>query len=134
MMGYRTIIAFDYRYNGLVHSLEWACNDRFDPVQRRIYITVPEQLPVLYYQDAAEPPVAYLDDPGGYAAYYCLDEDELNTASQYTYEFLVNVPVSIAFQNAQMFTLLDLYRYAGRRPAIRRFDVDENTISIVLHG
>lgn len=122
-----------YGYNGLLHSLETALNDEFDPIQRNIYITVPEQFGLLWYLDTEEPPAAYYDDSGIMPAYFYLDVDELNTATQYGYEFLINVPYNVLFTPKAMFNLVDLYRYAGRRPAIRVYDSGNNTTYLFLY-
>lgn len=106
-----------YRFNGLIHSLEWVLNDRFDPIDRRIFITVVDQVPFLTHLDEAEPAVMGMVDESDSTGYYFLDETA--PVATYRYEFLVQVPSPIAFVPQQMFDLLDLYRYAGRRPAIR---------------
>lgn len=125
-----TIIA-EYRYNGLIHSLEWMLNDRFDTLDRRIYITVVDQIPVYYHQDQADPTAAVLMDEGQMSGYYHLDQGA--AVANYDYEFLVHVPVSLSFDDELMFQLLDLYRYAGRRPAIRLFDALDQTVDIILY-
>lgn len=135
LLGARQEVAYQYRVNGLTHSMAERMNDIFDPVLRRITITVPSQLPVLYCLDDAEAPVAYLGDDGELSGYYCLEDAELNVAVQYAYEFLVEVPASLSFSSDSMFTELDLYRFAGRRPAIRRFDDLNNTVAMIYyHG
>lgn len=106
-----------YRFNGLVHSLEWALNDRFDPIDRRIFITVIEQVPFVWHLDDGEPSGYSMVDEADSTGYYYLDES--SPVAMYRYEFLVNVPTAVSFVPKHMFDLLDLYRYAGRRPAIR---------------
>lgn len=113
-------ILAEYRYNGLIHSLERMLNDRFDPVDRRIYITVVNQLPVYYHVgDGAPAVVSYLSE-GMLSGYYHLDDGAI--PSVYTHEFTVHVDTTITFSADEMFRLLDLYRYAGRRPAIQTYN------------
>lgn len=128
-----TIIA-QYRFNGLIHSLEWALNDRFDPVERRIYITVVEQVPSYHHVEDGGAAVVHALPEGMLSGYYHLDTDGEGGAEQYLYEFLVHVPASITFAPPGMFQLLDLYRYAGRRPAIRRFnELTDGQVQLILH-
>ncbi len=108
----------EYRYNGLKHSLAKLLNDRLDAVQRRIYITIPDQTPSLYCQDIEEPSSAWYDDLEELSAYHQQDIDE---GGIYDHEFVVHIPAAISFQPAVVFALLDLYRYAGRRPKITTF-------------
>lgn len=110
-----------FQYNGLLHSLEWMVNDVFDPVQRRIYITVSPQVPVMYHHDQGDAAVVQFSDEGTLTGYYHLDEGEVH--APYRHEFVVNVPMALASLNTSwMFELLDRWRWAGRRPAIRFFD------------
>lgn len=126
-----TIIA-EYRFNGLIHSLEWLLNDRFDALDRRIFITVVDQTPVYYHQDQADPTVVVYMDDGQMSGYYHIDQ--AMAASNYDYEFLVHVPTSLTLDHERMFQLLDLYRYAGRRPAIRLFDALDQTVALILYS
>lgn len=112
----RDLILNEYRYNGLIHSMENACNDAVDPVLRRIYITVEDQIPILYFQDEEEPPLYAFQDEDGMAAYTFLDEAELVAASLYDYEFVVHVPYALETQLNTIKRVIELYRYAGRRP------------------
>lgn len=128
--GVKQSIAAEYAFNGLVHSLERLLNNTYDTTLRRIYISVPDQLPVLYFQDPEEPPVVYLQDEGVETGYFFLDVEEINAAGQYRYEFLVNIPATLSIDPDGVFAILETYRYAGRRPAVRFFDASNNTVNI----
>jgi hypothetical protein len=114
----RDEVIAEYRYNGLKHSLEAAMNDHFDPVLRRIFITIDDQLAALYYQEPFEPPVEYFQDEGGMAAYHYLDESQLNVVIQYDHEFIIWVPIALSADENNILALVEVYRYAGRRPKI----------------
>lgn len=120
-----------YRFNGLIHSLEWMLNDRFDAIERRIYITVVDQVPTYYHLSQGDPPAVAYSTEGMMTGYYHLDQDAVT--DPYLYEFLVHVPADVVFNTTVMFALLDLYRYAGRRPAIRQFGPGDSTVSITLY-
>ena len=120
-----------YRFNGLVHSLEWVLNDRYDQPQRRIYITVEPQLPVYYHLGPQEPAIVHHLVEGFDSGYYHLTPGQ--SVTNYYYEFIVHVPGDITFNVPSMFDLLDLYRYAGRRPALRIFAVDDSTIELIYY-
>lgn len=128
-----TVILPEYKYNGLVHSLEWMMNDMYDAVDRRIYITVTPQVPVYYHLTEGDPSVVSHVQEGDLNGYYHLDETD--TAEVYRHEFVVNIPVELAALNTQeVFDRLDIYRYAGRRPAIRFFDPSETTVQMVYYN
>ena len=122
-----------YKYNGLVHSLEWRPNDTYDAGDRRIYITVTPQVPVLYHLNEGDPSVVAHLQEGDLNGYYHLDEAD--TTEVYRHEFLVHIPVELAALDTQeLFDRLDLYRYAGRRPAIRFFDTSDATVQMVYYN
>lgn len=112
----RDAIIAQYRYNGLIHSMERAINDQFDPVLRRVFITVVDQQPVLYYQDWSEPAFYHYDDEGGLAGYHYYDESQLNVVYTYDHEFVIHIPIDLGMEQPLILELVELYRYAGRRP------------------
>lgn len=122
-----------FHYNGMLHSMEWMLNDFFDSVERRIYITVADQVPVMYHLDQSDAPVVRHQEEGSLSGYYHLDESTV--VEPYRYEFLVNVPVALSgVRPRSLFATLDLWRWAGRRPAIRYFDESDNTVSVAYYG
>lgn len=118
----RQRVALEYRYNGLVHSLEWMLNDRFDPALRRIYINTLAQLPYLYYRSLGEPPQSYYANAGNPTGFYHFDLSEFTLTPPYRYEFRINVPDALGITPKAVFEAVDTYRYAGCRPAVRSFD------------
>lgn len=132
-IAWRMAVLAGYQYNGLTHSLEWLCNDVYDPVDRRIYITVTPQVPVYHHLSEGDPHVVTHTQEGELNGYYHLDETAV--AEVYRHEFVVHIPVSLAAINTQdLFDRLDLYRFAGRRPAIRFFDTSDNTVAMVYYN
>lgn len=128
---FRDVVRDQYRYNGLVHSLERMLNDHFDAIERRIYITVENQVPGYYHVEDGGPAFVHHLPLGTLSGYYHLNLSSFPT--NYLYEFLVHVPASLTFQPVALFNLLDLYRFAGRRPAIVRENNDGDTVQLILH-
>jgi hypothetical protein len=124
-------ILAEYKYNGLLHSLERMLNDRYDGVQRRIYITVTPQVPVYYHLGDGQPAHVHYATEGMLTGYYHLDDGAV--AELYEHEFMVHVPGGLGFDPNLMFADLDLYRYAGRRPALRLFGIGDTTIDIITY-
>ncbi|MBL8002403.1 MAG: hypothetical protein JNL05_10615 [Flavobacteriales bacterium] len=133
MMVLRADTIAQYQYNGLKHSLEALLNDHYDPVDRRIYITVPGRYEQLWYQEDGEQPLAYYEEDDAVSGFIWMSETEIISAQWYAYEFMINVPSLISFLPEAMFDLVDIYRYAGKRPAIRTFDGLNFTIDIYLY-
>lgn len=124
-------IIAEYRYNGLLHSLERLLNDRYDPIDRRIYIDVVEQTPGYWFLEDGQPAIVSFLEAGELTGYTFLEDGAIPEV--YTHEFTVSVPAVVPFNPSQMFDLLDIYRYAGRRPGIRVFDVDDSTLATFLY-
>jgi hypothetical protein len=114
----RDEITAQYGYNGLKHSLEKLLNDRWDPVERDIYIEVVQKLPVLFIKDDGEQPDAYLKDDVQIADYFTWDADDVNNTLQVDYEFKIVIPVSVSFIPEEVIDAVNLYRFAGLRPRI----------------
>lgn len=121
----------EYRFNGLIHSLERLLNERYDSTLNRIYITVVDQYPVLYHAADGTPATTSMAVEGQLMGYYHLPDGAV--PQLYVYEFLVHVPADLTFVPKVMFDLLDIYRYAGRRPAIRRYLPDDTEVEIILY-
>lgn len=127
---HRDTVNATYRYNGLKHSLENLLNDTYDAVLRRIYITVSPQVPVLHCTDEAEPVAAWCQDEEELSGFWCTDEAE---GAVYLHEFSINVPVSLVVNYDELFALVDIYRYAGRRPNILLRDNLLTIVGNILH-
>jgi hypothetical protein len=131
-MNWRTFrILEEYRFNGLVHSLERLLNNYYDPAQDRIYITVVDQVPVYYHLGDGQAPIVHYAGEGVLSGYYHLDDGAVSEL--YTHEFIVHIPMDITIVPKAIFSQLDLYRYAGRRPAIRVFDPSDVTVAFFTY-
>lgn len=133
LMAVRDDIIAQYQYNGLKHSLEAMLNDAYDPIDRRIYITVPGRFEELWYQELTEQPIAWFEETEAVSGFIWNTVAELNSIQGYTHEFMVNVPVMLPFDPDEMFDRLDVYRWAGKRPAIRTFGAFDTTFDIYLY-
>lgn len=116
--GLRADVAGEWQYNGLMHSLERALNDRFDNVLRRIKVVDYPQVPYLFCRDAADLPEVRIGDAGEPSPYYTMDAQQLSGAVAYRSEFEIRVPDTLGVSGKAIFDLVDLYRLAGRRPQI----------------
>lgn len=119
----REDVAQEWQYNGLVHSLEWALNDKFDNVLRRISLTVSVHPMYIYYTSAEQPsfqPFVAAGEPYGYNF---LSAQELASAMPYPYEFVIHVPMALGITAKAVFAHTDLYRLAGSRPVIYWHDI-----------
>lgn len=130
LMDERQAALDQYKFNGLKHSLEWLLNDAYDPLNRRIYITVDEQQPVMYCQNEDEAAIDHCSNEEELSPHWCLNENE---GINYLHEFVINIPSNITFNAVTIFEMVDLYRYAGRRPAIRTYGTFNVTINYVLY-
>lgn len=133
LMIVRADIIAQYQYNGLKHSLEAMLNDNYDPVDRRIYITVPGQYEQLWYQETGEQALAFFEETDAVSGFIWMTVPQLVSVQWYAYEFMINIPVLIPIIPAQVFSLVDTYRYAGKRPAIRTFGAFNTTFDIYLY-
>lgn len=128
---HREEVRGQYEYNGLIHSMEWNLNDKFDPVLRRIYITVVDKIPVLFLRDDGEQPEAYLQDDGQIADYFVWDPEDINETTLVDYEFRVMVHAaiwsgqSVLEMSNSMLEMLSVHRFGGLRPRIFRYGAGE---------
>lgn len=114
----RADVVNEWGYNGLLHGLEWALNDHFDPVQRRIWIESPQQRPYLFYRSVEGMPTVRFRSAGDPSAYSIMSAQQLAAALPYRYEFTINVPSLLGITAKAVFEYADLYRFAGRRPCV----------------
>jgi hypothetical protein len=114
----RAAVQAEYGYNGLIHSLEIALNDRFDAVLRRITVMDSPQVAYLFYRDAADLPVERIGEASEPSLYSIMDAQQLSGALAYRSEFTIRVPDTIGVSAKAIFDYVDLYRLAGRRPQI----------------
>jgi len=119
----RAAIIVEYRYNGLLHSLENLLNDNYDPIDRQIHIITVNKLPIWFYQDESEQPTWYWKNEADTPDWYWLDEADFNGIEQTNYEFTIRIPVEISFIPEEILELVEIYRFAGLRPRIVTFGI-----------
>lgn len=119
---FRDEIAEQYRWNGTKASLEKLLNDRFDPVERRIYIEEVEKLPALYMKSGNELADAYFTQTNAEVEHHFHLPADLNASATTHYEMKVMIPLMIGFVPEEVMELLEVYRYGGMRPAIFIFE------------
>jgi len=114
----RDDVAKEWRYNGLMHSLEWALNDKFDNVLRRIEVRVFAHPMYIYYSSVEQPSFQQFAAAGDPYNYNFLSAEQLSGALAYRSEFEIRVPDTIGVSAKALFDFADLYRLAGSRPQI----------------
>jgi hypothetical protein len=107
-------IEWDYRldHNGQVFSLEKVLNDKFDPTERRIYITTVDFEDDVYIGDRDHLEHTYITDPPDDAETLYLGD-----APQYmqSADFIVHVPGEIlATSEILIRNTIDIYKIAGK--------------------
>ena len=99
--------------------LEILLNDRYDFTQRRIYITDGLEAPAVYlYQDVELEAVDLYTDPEGQPLYLFTDAE---VQGDFLDDFIVMVPASLVFNEAEMRSLVLLRRLPGMRFSIQTF-------------
>lgn len=105
-------IKYELEFNGQVCNLERLMNETFDPINNGIYITDAvfiEQ--VFIFNDAENNEETYLfNNSEGGAPTYLFNQSEINP-----YDFIVNVPSTVAFNEVEMKYLLNKYKHAAKR-------------------
>jgi hypothetical protein len=91
--------------------LEKMLNDRFDFIQRRVYIGDPTRKDVwnLYVDDELKPVNLYVDDENEPITTYTDME-----GGEGTVDFVVYVPSGLSLNENEMRALLDIYKVAGK--------------------
>lgn len=92
--------------------LERLLNDRYDFTQRRIYIDDGLDKPPIYIYQNAELKPLYL---GSKIIYTRGESGDLKD------DFIVFVPLDLVFENAEMTSLVKVYKLAGTKFKIQRF-------------
>lgn len=98
--------------------LEKALNDRYDIADRRIFITDGisyDPLP-LYLKVENKPVVLYTKEEDKVAVLFTKSETGL-----FSVDFIVNVPAAVAFAEAEMRAIVDVYKLAGKIYSIQIF-------------
>lgn len=129
-LSHRLAVNATYRYNGLLHSHQNLLNDTYDPVLRRIYITVSPQVPIVHYSGEVEPTSLWYQNEEELQSYWYTTEPD---GAVYLHEFSINVPISLLINYNQLFALIDDYRIAGRRPNILLRDNFLTIVGNILH-
>lgn len=119
----RALLTEEYRWNGTVHSLEKQLNDFYDPVLRRIYITMANKLPIYFWKDEGEQPDLYWKDEGDVMDGYWLDTDQFNEQQATGWEFTIYIHASTSFIPEQLLEKVEIYRWAGYRPRLVRYGI-----------
>lgn len=115
---YRKAKLYQLMITGQKCYLERLLNDRYDYTQRRIYIDDSvDKNPVFIYQDAElKPKYIYQQSENKPVYLYTKGESGENKN-----DFIVFVPLDIAFELNEMISLIRAYKLAGTKFKIQRF-------------
>lgn len=120
---YVSTTRYDLSFNGQVVYLEHILNDKFDDVDRRIYIDDPagQQVftPYLFNRVEQQPPLIIRNKSEALPTPFLYNVPELVV----TNDFVVHVPISVfnSTVEAQMKALMNKYRIAGKRYTFQTF-------------
>lgn len=115
---YRTDKLYQLMITPQVCYLERLLNDKYDFVNRGIYIDDPIQKLPTYLYLAAELKSVHLYLQSEDEPVYLFTDGE---AGEYQDDFIIMVPAIIKFSEAEMLTLVKQYRLAGMKPKIQRY-------------
>lgn len=105
-------IKYDLEFNGQVINLERLLNEQFDPIDNGIYITdgiYIEQ--VFIFNNAENNEETYLfNNSESETPTYLFNQSEINP-----YDFIVNVPSTVVFDENLMRYYLNKYKHAAKR-------------------
>ena len=120
VVAYRTSTLYKLNITSQVFSLEKMLNDRYDNIDRRIFIDDGQIFAPTYEYLKAEGRTAYMytKAEGHTPAQYDLLKGEV---TGFHYNFIVWVPVSITFNINEMKGLLDENKLAGKIYSIQTF-------------
>ncbi len=103
---------YEAEINGQTINLERVLNDKFDAVERRIYITDGEYYtPPTYYDDWKNLPVNYYETGNPDNAIFYSTSALDNRVS---FNFFVHVPTEVFFEKQRIRALVNLYKVFGR--------------------
>lgn len=115
---YRKAVLYELSITPQVCYLEALLNDRYDYSLRRIYIGDPiDKSPMYLYTDAELKPV-YFNVDGEPPLQFLYTDSE---ATEYADDFIVWVPVSLAFDAVEMRSLVNKFKMAGMKFKIQTF-------------
>ena len=115
----RTNNLYNLAHNSQVCYMEGVLNDTFDHISRGIFISDPAYHDPVYIYEVPEDKPVFLDLASeiGTSIIPLPDPVPLYTEGETAFmapSFIVNVPVTIAFDMARMKALIDQYRLSGR--------------------
>lgn len=109
---------YHLRITPQVCFMEMVLNDRFDLLDRRIYISDGLFYDQEYIYTEAEAIDQYLFTDSEKAALYIYASSEVGAESA---DFIVNVPKTISFNESEMMSVIDIYKLASKKAIINKF-------------
>lgn len=117
-LNYRKAKLYEIKMNYQVPYLEAFLNDRFDAIERRIYIDDAQTVNQIYLYQEEETKPLYLNQESENAPVYLYTEGE--TIGDLWNDFIVYVPVSVAFSESELRAMIAT-KWCGKRYKIEHF-------------
>lgn len=108
---YRLNVDYRLKITPQVCHLQRALNDRYDVTERRIYITgrVERAAVPMYKKVESKPVVFNVRAEGDGVVFYTKQE-----TSQFSADFVINIPITVAFDLAELTAFVNIYCLAGK--------------------
>lgn len=113
LLGLRKIILYKLTITPQVVYLEKMLNDRYDTSDRRIYINDGQEytsLPV-FQREEAKPVFMFRKTEEGVLQTLLYTKSE---TAQFTYDFIIHIPVFVSFDVNELTALVNSYKLAGK--------------------
>lgn len=113
--GYYNTVQYNLQFNGQVINLEHVLNDAFDDTLRRIEIVDAVENPTTYLFNVIEGnELTYLFNTSEGSPLYLYNNQEYATQD----DFIVEVPVGLAYTEVEMRALINKYKHSAMRYSI----------------
>ena len=114
---------YELDFTGQVISLERLLNDKYDNVDRRIFISQEKADEVFFFDD---------DDLNPANEIFLFDDNNVNVGSENAFfffsdssglltDFIVNIPNTVVFSESELRVLVNKYKLAGKNFSINLF-------------
>lgn len=118
LMSFRTNVIYKLTITPQVVYLEKMLNDRYDTSERRITITDGKTYNsiFLFKKTESKPVFLFLKSEVGFLKTFLFQKNE---TGQFTWDFIVNVPVAVSFNTNELIALVNTYKLASKTYKIK---------------
>jgi hypothetical protein len=113
LTNFRNLILYKLTITPQVVYLEKLLNDRYDTIERRIYIADgKEYTPTfLFKKEELKRVFLFRKSESGFLQRYLYTKNE---TGQFTYDFIIHIPVMVAFDMNELTALVNIYKLASK--------------------